>query len=148
VDVTAVAALAGSAIGGSTSFATAWSTQHAQARAQRLAEARTKREALYGQFIDEASKLYADALQNQREKVSNLVVLYTIVNRMRLLSPPRIFESAEKVVQTIVDTYLAPDKAFGELRELMISDQMDPLRPFSEACREEWRVLAPSSRFM
>lgn len=53
--ISALAALAGSAVGGLTSFATARSTQHTQARAQRLAESRTKREALYGQFIDEAS---------------------------------------------------------------------------------------------
>jgi hypothetical protein len=102
--VSALAALAGAAIGGLISFVTAWSTQHTQARAQRLAEARSKRETLYGQFIDEASKLYADALQNQQEKVANLVVLYTIVNRMRLVSSARIIESGEKVVQTILGT--------------------------------------------
>jgi hypothetical protein len=143
--VSALAALAGSAIGGLTSFATAWSTQHTQARAQRLSESRTKRETLYGQFIDEASKLFANALQNQDEQASNLIALYTMINKMRLLSSPQIIQSAEKVVETIVETYRAPAKAFHELHELMISDEMDPLRPFSEACREELRMLGPSS---
>ena len=143
--VSALAALAGSAIGGLTSFATAWSTQHKQARAQRLAESRTKREALYGQFIDEASKLFADALQNHQENATNLIGLYTMINKMRLLSSPLIIRNAEKVVQAIVNTYGAPAKAFHELHELIISDEVDPLRPFSEACREELRVLGPSS---
>jgi hypothetical protein len=135
--ISALAALVGSAIRGLTSFATSWSTLRVQSRAQHTSEVKTKREALYGQFIDEASQLYADALQHQQEKVSNLVVLHTIINRMRLHSPPQIIKAADKVVQVIVDTYLAPNKTFPELRDMMIKDEMDPLRPFSEACRKE-----------
>ena len=53
----ALAALAGSAIGGLTSFASAWLTQHRRPRHTALTGARRQK-----QFIDEASKLYADAL--------------------------------------------------------------------------------------
>jgi hypothetical protein len=110
--ISALAALVGSAIGGLTSFATSLSTLRVQSRAHHTSEVKTKREALYGQFIDEASQLYADALQNQQEKVSNLVIL-------RLHSPPQIIEAADKVVQVIVDTYLAPNKTFPELRDMV-----------------------------
>jgi hypothetical protein len=65
--MSALAALAGSAIGGMTSVTTAWITQHAQTRAQRLITERERRENLFGRFIDEASKLYADALQTTRD---------------------------------------------------------------------------------
>ena len=65
--ISALAALAGSAIGGLTTFATSWTTQQAQARAQRVANEKEKREALFGKFLDEAAKLYADAMQNKRE---------------------------------------------------------------------------------
>ena len=58
--ISALAALAGSAIGGLTTFATSWTTQQAQARAQRVANEKEKREALFGKFLDEAAKLYAD----------------------------------------------------------------------------------------
>ena len=37
----------------------------------------------------------------------------------------------------IVDTYFSPNKTFPELRELMGSPAMDPLRAFSEQCRED-----------
>ena len=56
-------------------------------------------------------------------------------------SQPRIIECAEKVIQTIVETYLAPDRSFSELRELMTNDEMDPIRPFGEACREKLQLL-------
>jgi hypothetical protein len=64
--ISAFAALAGTANGGLTSFATSWTTQQAQARAQRLAAERDARAALFGRFLDEAAKLYTDALQNRR----------------------------------------------------------------------------------
>ena len=55
--ISALAALAGTAIGGLTSFATSWTTQQAQVRAQQLANERDKREALFGRFLEEAAKL-------------------------------------------------------------------------------------------
>jgi hypothetical protein len=60
--ISAIAALAGSGIGAVASFATTWLTQDAQVRAQRFAQAMTRRERLYGEFIEEASKLFTWAL--------------------------------------------------------------------------------------
>ena len=60
--LSALAALAGSAIGGLTSLVSASLTQHGQDRARRLSQDKVRRQKLYKQFIDEASKLYADAL--------------------------------------------------------------------------------------
>ena len=72
--ISALAALAGTAIGGLTSSATSWTIQRAQTRAQRVANERDKREALFGKFVDEAAKLYADALQNKREDAAALMI--------------------------------------------------------------------------
>ena len=58
--VPALAALAGSAIGGLTSFATTWLTQQTKVRAQQLVDEIVRREELYKDFIEEASRLYAD----------------------------------------------------------------------------------------
>ncbi|MBV9533160.1 MAG: hypothetical protein JO283_19365 [Bradyrhizobium sp.] len=69
----AVAALAGSAIGGLTSFASAWLTQHHQARANSLSRDKERRRRLYKQFIDEASKPYVDALVHDDLQISTLV---------------------------------------------------------------------------
>jgi hypothetical protein len=136
----AFAALAGSAIGGLTSFASAWLTQQHQARANRLSRDKARRRKVYKQFIDEASKLYADALVHGLE-VSALVSVYALVSRMRVLSSPAVIRKAEVVVRMIVETYLAPNRTAPELQELLGSHAVDPLRAFSEECRAELQAL-------
>jgi hypothetical protein len=137
----ALAALAGSVVGGLTALGTSWLTQQAQARAQEKAEDRTTREALYRDFIVEASRLFGDALVNDKPELSKLVGLYAMVSRMRVRSSLRIVENAEKVARIIADTYFAPNKSLHELHDMLDSERMDPLRGFSEACREELRPL-------
>src|SRR6266436_1284128 len=82
--ISAFAALAGSGIGAIASFATTWLTQDAQARAQRFAQAMTRRERLYGEFIEEASRLFTDALTHQFDDPSKFVRLYALVGKLRL----------------------------------------------------------------
>ena len=135
----AFAALAGSAIGGLTSLGASWLTQYVQFRAQQLTHDVGRREELYKNFIEEASKWYADAYEHDKPEISNLVSLYALVSRMRVLSSPAIVENADKVIRVIIETYLAPNKSFRDLVELVRSDAMDPLRGFSNACREELR---------
>jgi hypothetical protein len=135
--VPAVAALAGSAIGGLTSFASAWLNQERQDRATRVSQDKARRQKLYKQFIDEASKLYADALTHDQAEISALVSVYALIGRMRVLSSPAVVEEADAVVRTIVDTYFAPNKTFPELRKLISGHAIDPLRDFSEQCRED-----------
>ena len=84
----AFAALAGSAIGGLTSLGTSWLTQREQFRTQQFAQDVAKREELYKNFIEEASRLYADAYEHEMANVSKLVNLYALVGRMRVLSSP------------------------------------------------------------
>jgi hypothetical protein len=139
--ISALAALAGAAIGGLTSVVTSWLTQRVYAKAQRLARDQRRRQTLYKEFIEEASKFYIDALQNDKADVSALVGLYAKISRMRVLSSAAVVESADRIARTIVDTYLAPNKTFPELREMMISGKLDLLRGFSEACRTELEPL-------
>jgi hypothetical protein len=139
--ISAFAALGGALIGGLTSFATSWLTQQTQARAQQLAHKLSRREELYRSFIEEASKLYADSLIHETPDVNQLIRLYSMISLMRVLSPMPIVEAAEKVARMIVNTYLAPSKTFPELRDMVNSGAMDPLRDFSEACREEIQRL-------
>jgi hypothetical protein len=60
---------------------------------------------------------------------------------MRVLSSSAVAEKAQAVVRMIVETYFAPNKTFPELRQLMNSDAIDPLRAFSEECRAELQAL-------
>lgn len=144
--ISALAALAGSMIGGLTSLTASWLTQHVQFRAQQRAGDLNRREALYKSFIEEASKWHTDAIAHDQAEVANLVGLYALVSGMRILSSPRVVENAERVVRVIVETYLAPNKTIRDIREILDSDVMDPLRAFSEACREELLALAPENR--
>lgn len=135
--VSAFAALAGSAIGGLTTLLASWLTQSVQFNAQQRSAQLGRREELYRNFIEEASKWYADAYEHDAPKVSNLVGLYAMVSRMRVLSAPNVVESADRVVRAIVDTYLAPNKTFRDVAEVIDDKTMNPLRDFSDACRQE-----------
>lgn len=137
--ISAFAALAGSVIGGLVSLAASWLTQRVQFRAQLLAQDLSRREELYNDFIEEASKWYADAFEHDKAEIPKLVKLYALVSKMRMLSSSKIVENADRVVRLIIETYLAPNKSLSDLQEIMNSGVTDPLRDFSNACREELR---------
>jgi hypothetical protein len=140
---TAFAALAGSAIGGLTSLASAWLTQRHQDRAKLRQQEKSRRQSLYKQF-SEASKLYADALSHDKSDISALVSIYALVGQMRLLSSLAVVEKAEAVIRTIVETYFAPNKTFLEFRGLIESHTIDLLRPFTDECRAELQSVLDS----
>ena len=144
--LSALAALAGSTIGGLTSLASAWLTQSHQDRATRVLQDKTRRQKLYKQFIDEAAKLYADALVHNEAEISALVSVYALISQMRVVSNTAVVEKAEAVVRTVVETYFAPNKTFPELRNLIESHALDPLRDFSEECRAELSTLGVAQR--
>lgn len=137
--LSALAALAGSTIGGLTSLTASWLSQHTQFRAQQYAHDTDRREQLYKDFIVGASKLYADAFEHDQADVTGLVNLYALVSMMRVLSSPRIIECADKAVRLIIETYLGPNQTFRDVPKMLEHNAMDPLREFSNACREELR---------
>ena len=139
----AFAALAGSTIGGLTSLTTSWLTQHVQFSSQQRAGNRSRREDLYKEFIEEASRWYADAYEHDKAEISNLVNLYALVSRMRVLSSSRVVEAADKAVRMIIETYLAPNRSFRDVREILDNEAMNPLRDFSDACRADLREWSP-----
>jgi len=140
--ISAVSALAGSAVGGFTSTATTWLTQRAQARAGQLAHEISRREDLYRDFITAASKMYGEALMSSEPQLPELVTLYALISRMRVLSSPRTVACADKIMLTIIDTYFSPNQSVADLRNLIKTRTgLDPLREFSEAAREELGVF-------
>lgn len=135
--MSAMAALAGSAIGGLVSFATTWVIQRSQAHAMQHAKARSRREALYGDFIREASRLFADACEHELDDPAKLVQLYAIVSTIRLFGQPRTVEAAEQVMTRIGAAYFAPNKELRLFADIAKAGELDPLYAFSTACREE-----------
>jgi hypothetical protein len=116
-----------------------WRRCRARLGALLIFAALTRREGLYKDFIEEASKLYVDWLKHETSDVSQLVRLHPMISRMRVLSSTTTVENADKVARMIVNTYLVPNKTFPELRDMVNSGAIDPLRDFSEASREEFQ---------
>ena len=140
--VSALSALAGSVVGGLTSGFTTWLSQRAQARAGHLAHALSRRVALYRDFIVAASKSYGEAIISNEPQIEEVIALYAMISRMRILSSARIVACAEKVMTTTVETYLAPNRTIPELHDLIKrGTAVDPLRDFAEAAREELERL-------
>lgn len=140
--ISALSALAGSVVGGFTSTVTTWLTQRAQTRAGQLAHEITRREDLYRDFIIAASKAYGEALVSSEPQLPELVALYAMISRMRVLSRPRTVACADKIILTIIDTYFAPNRSVRELRDLIKAGAgIDPLKEFGEAAREEVGVF-------
>ncbi|MBV1692738.1 hypothetical protein KRR38_35180 [Novosphingobium sp. G106] len=69
--------------------------------------------------------------------MSDLVPLYALVAKMRLIAPNDVIERAELVLDAIVSAYLGPNRTLHELRQFAREGGMDPLRQFSETCRTE-----------
>jgi hypothetical protein len=87
-------------------------------------------------FIIAASKTYGDAMPE-------LVDLYAMVSRMRVLGLSKTTACTDTVMRSIVDTYYTPNRTVADLRELTRSGQgIDPLRDFSEAARQELHAFA------
>jgi hypothetical protein len=135
--ISTLAALTGSAIGALASFATTWTTQASQARATQRAQERAHREALYGEFIREASRLFVDAFEHDLEDPAKLVPLYAIVSTIRLFGGQGPLREAEKVMSQIGATYFAPNKDVHLFAEIAPAGELDPLFAFSAACRAE-----------
>ena len=81
--LSATSALIGSLIGGVSTFAASWLTQHRQLRIQLLLQEAAKRETLYAEFIIEASKRLTEAWGKQAEGPDVLAALYAAMERMR-----------------------------------------------------------------
>ena len=116
----ALGALAGAAIGGLTSFGTAWLTQRAQLRSAHREAERAKLEALYNDFITEAAHLFADSLARQTEDITNMIRLYALVGRMRLVSARAVIVAAVRVEDSIMENYQGPNRALHELQDLHV----------------------------
>jgi hypothetical protein len=141
--ISAISALAGSVIGGLTTGFTTILTQRSQARAGQIAHELSRREDLVRDFIIAASKTYGDAIVNNDPKMPEIVDLYSMVSRMRVLNMPKSVVRADEVMRSILDTYFAPNRTIADVREIVKNGGgVDPLKDFAEAAREELHAFA------
>jgi len=141
--ISAAAALGGAAIGGALSFLGSWIVQQRLVRSQWVVQDRLRRQDLYKEFIQAASKCFADALQHDKPDIASLTVLYEKISRMRVMSSPAVLAAAEEVLRRIIDTLFEPAMVVTnvKVRELFDTGKGNFLRHFSEACRDEFDAL-------
>ncbi len=135
--VTALAAAVGSLVGGTASIATTWISQRRQS-IRATAEWRLReRETLYKEFIMEASRLFGDAMVNSLDRPGQLVALYGILSRIRLISGDDVLGKAVDCCHQLVGLYRRPNMTAEEIRAAFDANEFDPLKEFSAACRME-----------
>jgi hypothetical protein len=141
--VTAAAATLGSLVGATASIMTTWITQRTQSV---LAQTETKlreREALYGEFISEASRLTVDALSRSLEQPESLVKLYGILGRIRLVAADSVLAAGEACCRRIIDLYLGPNMTVDQIRTAFEREGLDTIKEFSAVGRSDLqRILS------
>jgi len=141
--MTAIAAGLGSMTGASATIVTTFLTQRTQ-RLRANAEWQLRvRESLYGEFVKEASRLWVDALVHSLDQPEQLVALYGILSRIRLVAGTDVLTKAEVCCRRILEVYRQPNLTSDQIRAAFEADKLDPLKEFSAACRTE--LLAMSS---
>ena len=120
--IPALASFSGSASGTLASIVTGWVTQRRKDRVRHTLRATSQREELYKNFIEEASRLYADALVNDKSEVSKLVDLYALIARMKILSSDEVIEAAEKAGRLDPRNLSFPEQ---DISRLARADQRD-----------------------
>jgi len=136
--ISALSALGGSIVGGLTSGATTWLGHRSQAKAGRRLHNVTQRESLYRDFVTAASEAFGEALTHSDPEPQQLVTLYGMISRMRILSSPEVVACADKTINSIIETYFSPNRTLLEIHALIKNGEpIDPLKEFSEVAREE-----------
>ena len=135
----ALAALAGSLVGAFSSVAATFISQRLQARWTQLRAEMEEREKLYGIFVEEAVHLFVNSIQRSKIDPVKIMRLYSKVAHIRLTSTAQVLRAAEEVGRRLFEAYERPpdDPAVVLARYANGEDNLDPLREFTEACRQE-----------
>ena len=142
--LTALSALAGSVFGGLTTGITTWLSLRSQARVGHRSGQLVRRQDLFNEFIGAASKAYGEALFSTEPKIQDLIALYALISRMRVLCSPEIVVCAERIITATIDTYYAPNRTVREANDMTKSGYFTrPLRDSSESAREELGAFRP-----
>ena len=141
-----IAALSGTAVGSLAPVVSNYVLQKSITQRDLLNRQLGQRETLYSDFIQEASRLYADAMIHDLDKLNDLVGLFALVSRIRLLASSHVIKAAEDLVNLIVLHYGEPNITLEEMRASALSSKANPLATFSAACRKELRDILKHSQ--
>ena len=66
--------------------------------------------------------------------------MFSLIGRIRLVGSDKVLAAAERVADSIVNSYSRPPRTFEDLYKLAREGHVDPLNEFTESCREERKV--------
>jgi hypothetical protein len=132
----ALSAIGGSLVGALGSTVSVWIAQRHQDRRALVAQQSAQREQLYSHFIEESARLLVDAMQHSFEDPTKLIPVYAVLTRIRLNSSAPVVESAERLIDIILKTYLEANLKAEEI-QVRANAHNDYLRDFSNICRRE-----------
>ena len=127
-------------LGAAASVVTTWITQRTQTIRAHSEWKLRERESLYKEFITEASRLAVDALAHSLERPDQIMALYGILSRIRLVSGEEVVRQGEACCRRIIELYGRPNLTTDQIRAVAEShdlDDIDPLKEFSSVCRNE-----------
>ena len=139
--LSAISAMAGSSIGAMASLGTAWLTQTYQDRTQRLVQESARREKRFGDFVEEATRRYGEALVSDVTSPAALVDLYAMMGKMRLFASSETVTAADQLLSAIAATYRSPPADLIQV-DLSHDTIQDLLREFTAYCRADLTLPA------
>jgi hypothetical protein len=139
--ISALAALAGSSVGALAPVLSNFVMQRSLTQRDLLNRQIAQREVLYSDFINEASRIYAKSVTTGLEGTDEIVSLYALVSRIRLIATQPVVSAAETFVKLIVRNFGEPNITVEQLRSAALSAESEPLDMFSQACRKELRMI-------
>jgi len=139
--ISALAAIMGALVGGLASLASTWIGERSRHRRDLLQRETAKRESVYSEFIDQASKLYVASathhIDDDDAEVEEMVSLYAVASRIRLFASDQVIAEAEKVIDRVFIQFGADNISAEQLRKTAVETRDDPLIAFSIVCRHD-----------
>lgn len=135
--LTAAAAIVGSAVGGLSTFTTTFFSQRAASRRDSVTKELAHREVLYADLMKEATNLLVDSIDHTLDKPTNLIALYSLASRIRLVSSEEVVLEADEVIETVIESYSSAPTTFQEIYDQHVKTDSNPLQAFAQACRDE-----------
>jgi hypothetical protein len=136
-----LAALCGSLVGGSTPILSNFVLQRSLTQRELANREIAQREELYAEFIRQGTACYVKALSQNLEKADDIVVIYALVNRIKLFASESVLEAAEEFVKKLISRYGEHNLSIEEMETVALEQHANPLSAFAMKCRAELRQI-------
>ena len=88
-------------------MAATWIAQNTRNKRKARREELAKREALYGEFLNECSKRVMDSFERNLDKPETRLSIYELLNRIRLCASDAVLAQAVELVRFIMEQYFS-----------------------------------------